>query len=55
MDIGHPGHHAAGVVVVEANREEDHAIIHHQDMAGQTAMVQVKTHRDVIPIVAQVN
>ena len=53
--LGHLGHHAVEHVVAETNQEEDHAIIHHQDMAGQVAMVQVMTRRDVILIVAQVS
>ena len=53
--LGLHGHHAAELVVVGANTEEDLAIIHHQDMVGLVALAQFRSHRDVILIVAQVS
>ena len=53
--LGHLGLHAVEHVVVGANLEKNIAIIHHQDMAGQTVTVQVVKLRDVTLIIAQVN
>ena len=53
--LGHLGHHAVEPVVAETNPEKNIAIIHHLDMVGKVVLVQVMTHRDVTPEVAQVS